>query len=104
MYGKSPFVRARHEIVTVRLRDGGGRRRTGRTVGRRQNRLFLNKLAPGTSGTLVALRWDMLQDLRFAVRTLLRAPGFTATAAVTLALGIGVTSLMFSVINTVLLR
>ena len=46
----------------------------------------------------------MIQDLRFAARTLRRSPGFTLTAALTLGLGIGVTSVMFGVIHAVLLR
>src|ERR1700720_948774 len=46
----------------------------------------------------------MIQDFKFALRRLLKAPGFTATAVLTLALAIGVNSAIFALINSVVLH
>lgn len=68
-----------------------------------QERREMNRSHPDPSGP--SWRFEtMLSELRHSLRALLRRPGFTVTAVLTLALGIGATTAVFSVVDGVLLR
>jgi len=81
---------------------------TSEREARRQARLELGGIEPIREEVrdVWLTRWlrDFLYDLRFSARSFLRSPSFTATAVLSLALGIGATTALYSLVDQVVLR
>ena len=97
-------MRAHRELIEQELVARGMTREEARYAA--QRRFGNSTMLTEQSRDEWTFRWldSLLRDVRFALRTLLRAPGFTIVAALSLALGIGANTAIFTLLDAILLE
>src|SRR5205085_1749670 len=96
-----------HSAVTARGKcsvSGNGITRPASGTGSGKDHQSRRDVAVARDLLLLRVMGNVWNDLRFSLRMMARQPGFTAILVITLALGIGATTTIFSVVNSVVIK